>query len=95
MGEAASTDAISPEHVYCPPGQNRTEKMGIPNCKVYITSVRYSYLITPVLIQEAIRVLRTNCIGDRSLVHVKSCVLASAVAISTNFDSNNFLLHVE
>ena len=56
MGEAASTDAIGPEHVYCPSGQNRTEKIGTPNSKVYITSVGYSYLFTPALVQEAIHV---------------------------------------
>ena len=95
MGEIALTNAIGPERVYCPPGENRVEKIGILNIKVSVTSVRYSYLFTPVLVQGRVHALLTDCIGERGLIHVKSCVLISAVSISTNFDRDNFLLHVE
>jgi hypothetical protein len=37
------------------------EKIGIPNIKVYITSVRYSYLFTPVPVRGTIHISMLAC----------------------------------
>lgn len=39
MDETAFTYAIGPEHMYCPPDQNRAQNLGIPNTKLRITAV--------------------------------------------------------
>ena len=39
MDETAFTYAIGPEHMYCPPDQNRAQHIGIPNVKLRITAV--------------------------------------------------------
>ena len=39
MDETAFTYAIGPEHMYCPPDQNRTQNLGSPNTKLRITAV--------------------------------------------------------
>ena len=39
MDETAVTYAIGPEHMYCPPDQNRAQHIGIPNIKLQIKAV--------------------------------------------------------
>ena len=39
MDETAFTYAIGPEHMYCPPDQNRAQNIGVPNTKLRITAV--------------------------------------------------------
>ena len=39
MDETASTYAIGPEYMYCPPDQQRAQNIGIPNTFLRITAV--------------------------------------------------------